>query len=830
MLSQLTSLLGVGPKLQGVDPQKAEVPSQDFSEVFAKTDEKQGETHRDPVDLVVEAAKSESSENEQASESIIGDWEITPNIYSEPESDVTDYVPEVEAIFVRQEASLEKKDPEQDSEIELATLPEALGAKVVQDTESHRSILEHAALANKGQQLHLQSNEAQEITGKLTQKGELAEVSLTPEPPNISRELVEKSSAHGTRLLEALDATKVQSETGRYFLKPEGVEIDSLFSARLSTAATHDPSVKIYAGSDTAPLLSQLSYVPNVSTSEMKNSDSVALTETVLSSVMETPISNMQKASPRAEATDPLSNPTEKGQGADQRIGFGSLQGLAFSQDGKHINTAPSVQPEAGFEKKSVLAQPNTLIGSEVTASPPPAVRERGGSKPFEVAGAEALPNRHEERFSRVEEHASATSREIMRPSGFEKELRGANLPIFRARSLSPARPNAPEWFPARVFTNHNEPARAEIAVTFTTAAAATEAATGLAVALDNSQGFGENAGPSESDDFRGFVRRAAVTENGHSPSGLQTTPPGPNVSAESNRDTGVIPSVSENIAVGQPFIKRETPVFRSVTRSPAPSDQPMRVGFDDGVRSMPEIVAAATFVSSRRSLVTEDLPHTAARASSESGDRTLELAAIPKVPSATAPTNVAPPMPQIIFRSQFAQTMELASRIEDASDEVSSEPITQIGLAAGTRPEQSSVAAGLPHQSSPSQRADSASVVRQIVDGFSRINEGTVELRLAPEELGRVRMYLVSGEHGLTVHIQADRPETLDLMRRNVDELARNLADAGYEGAGFSFGEERQGAEGRAAGQSTMDYAEPDPTPEQSKPPVGADGLDIRI
>ncbi|WP_425071567.1 flagellar hook-length control protein FliK [Sagittula sp. S175] len=829
MLSQLTSLLGVGPKLQGVDPQKAEVPSQDFSEVFAKTDEKQGETHRDPVDLVVEAAKSESSENEQASESIIGDWEITPNIYSEPESDVTDYVPEVEAIFVRQEASLEKKDPEQDSEIELATLPEALGAKVVQDTESHRSILEHAALANKGQQLHLQSNEDQEITRKLTQKGELAEVSLTPEPPNISRELVKKISAGGTRLLEALDATKVQGVTGRYFSRPEGVEIDSHFSAMQSTAATHDPSVKTYAGSDTARLPSQLSYVPSVSTSAMKNSDSVALTESVLSSVIEPSISNMQKASLCAEEQDPLSNLTEKGQEADQRIGFGSLQGLAFSQDGKHISTAPSVQPEAELEKKPVLVQPNTGIGSEVTASPLPAMRERSGFKPFEAAGAEELPKRHEERFSR-QEHVSAMSGASTRPSGFEKELRGANLPIFQARSLSPARPNAPEWFPAREFTNHNEPVRAEITVTFTTAAAVTQAATGLAVTPDNSQGFGENAGISEPDDFRGFVRRAAGTESGHNPSGLQATPPGPNVSAESNRDTGVIPSVSEDIAVGQPFIRRETPVFRSMTPSPAPSDQPMRVGYDDSIQSMPEIVVAATFVSSRRSLVTEDLAHTASRAYSESGDRTLELAAIPKVPSGTAPTNVAPAMPQIIFHSQFAQTMELASRIEDASDEVSSEPITQIGLAAGTRPEQSSVAAGLPHQSSPSQRADSASVVRQIVDGFSRINEGTVELRLAPEELGRVRMYLVSGEHGLTVHIQADRPETLDLMRRNVDELARNLADAGYEGAGFSFGEERQGAEGRAAGQSTMDYAEPDPTPEQSKPPVGADGLDIRI
>ncbi|MFW2589581.1 flagellar hook-length control protein FliK [Sagittula sp. SSi028] len=80
-----------------------------------------------------------------------------------------------------------------------------------------------------------------------------------------------------------------------------------------------------------------------------------------------------------------------------------------------------------------------------------------------------------------------------------------------------------------------------------------------------------------------------------------------------------------------------------------------------------------------------------------------------------------------------------------------------------------------------------------QIAETATRISEGAVELKLYPEELGRVRMFLVSGEAGLTVNILADRPETLELLRRNADELARHLADAGFEGAGFSFGQDHR-------------------------------------
>lgn len=67
------------------------------------------------------------------------------------------------------------------------------------------------------------------------------------------------------------------------------------------------------------------------------------------------------------------------------------------------------------------------------------------------------------------------------------------------------------------------------------------------------------------------------------------------------------------------------------------------------------------------------------------------------------------------------------------------------------------------------------------------------VELLLAPEELGRVRLVLHTGAGGVSVHVMADRPETLDLMRRNVAELAGELEAMGFADASFAFGGDAQ-------------------------------------
>lgn len=81
----------------------------------------------------------------------------------------------------------------------------------------------------------------------------------------------------------------------------------------------------------------------------------------------------------------------------------------------------------------------------------------------------------------------------------------------------------------------------------------------------------------------------------------------------------------------------------------------------------------------------------------------------------------------------------------------------------------------------------------QQIVAAAHQSGDGksSVELLFSPEELGQVRLKLTSHEGIVTVSLLAERTETLDLLRRHIDTLARALLEAGYEGAQFSFGDQ---------------------------------------
>ena len=62
-------------------------------------------------------------------------------------------------------------------------------------------------------------------------------------------------------------------------------------------------------------------------------------------------------------------------------------------------------------------------------------------------------------------------------------------------------------------------------------------------------------------------------------------------------------------------------------------------------------------------------------------------------------------------------------------------------------------------------------------------------EIALDPVELGTVKFRMVATELGTTLFIQAERGETLDLLRRNIGALQQDLQGLGYDGVAFSFG-----------------------------------------
>jgi len=80
------------------------------------------------------------------------------------------------------------------------------------------------------------------------------------------------------------------------------------------------------------------------------------------------------------------------------------------------------------------------------------------------------------------------------------------------------------------------------------------------------------------------------------------------------------------------------------------------------------------------------------------------------------------------------------------------------------------------------------AMIARQIAEALQKLPDRPVEISLNPKELGRVRMNISAVEAGITVSVVAERPETLDLMRRNIDQLAREFEIIGYSDINFSF------------------------------------------
>jgi hypothetical protein len=110
------------------------------------------------------------------------------------------------------------------------------------------------------------------------------------------------------------------------------------------------------------------------------------------------------------------------------------------------------------------------------------------------------------------------------------------------------------------------------------------------------------------------------------------------------------------------------------------------------------------------------------------------------------------------------------------------------------------------------------------------------VEIILSPQELGAVRMTLRSSEHAISITLVADRPETLDLMRRHSEILEREFRDAGYSDIAFSFAQ--SGGEDRPRGAAALLAAaqeDPPAAPGMTAAvyrlaPHAASGLDLRL
>ncbi|MDO5704767.1 MAG: flagellar hook-length control protein FliK, partial [Paracoccus sp. (in: a-proteobacteria)] len=124
--------------------------------------------------------------------------------------------------------------------------------------------------------------------------------------------------------------------------------------------------------------------------------------------------------------------------------------------------------------------------------------------------------------------------------------------------------------------------------------------------------------------------------------------------------------------------------------------------------------------------------------------------------------------------------------------------------------------------------------VARQIAQAAVTLREGEIELALAPEELGRLRLRVTQAEGGATVTVWFERPEVLEAARRHLDLLIRDLQDSGFESPSLDLrdestwnGPDQDASEDRASADAALVPAT-DESPRHV--PLSDRPLDIRV
>ena len=81
------------------------------------------------------------------------------------------------------------------------------------------------------------------------------------------------------------------------------------------------------------------------------------------------------------------------------------------------------------------------------------------------------------------------------------------------------------------------------------------------------------------------------------------------------------------------------------------------------------------------------------------------------------------------------------------------------------------------------------AQLSAQLLPLAQSAQSGPVELVLSPAELGQLRFEIHHRGDLVQIVLSAERPETLDLLRRNSEQLLANFRNAGFAGASLAFG-----------------------------------------
>ena len=156
----------------------------------------------------------------------------------------------------------------------------------------------------------------------------------------------------------------------------------------------------------------------------------------------------------------------------------------------------------------------------------------------------------------------------------------------------------------------------------------------------------------------------------------------------------------------------------------------------------------------------------------------------------ATAAGNAAGQTPAQITAALFASFAgDAIDQLGTALDESAANSIFGIDARLGFAPSLGTGAAGTVSTGFAGAPPTAAQLSAQLLPLAQSAQSGPVELVLSPAELGQLRFEIHHRGDQVQIVLSAERPETLDLLRRNSEQLLADFRNAGFAGASLAFG-----------------------------------------
>ena len=186
-------------------------------------------------------------------------------------------------------------------------------------------------------------------------------------------------------------------------------------------------------------------------------------------------------------------------------------------------------------------------------------------------------------------------------------------------------------------------------------------------------------------------------------------------------------------------------------------------------------------------------------------------------------------------FTSELSQKVISFNQIEQSTSlQLVAEPEVNLSAAVQDRTTQFSPASVNGNTGAAGNASMPRPVAYQVSQAISEAGTSDVEIRLDPAELGKVRISMAARDGQMVAVIYAERPETLDLLRKNADDLLAEFLEQGFADASLDFqqNEGEEFADDSKSGESTEFFAsESNTEPRLTAAPLGETaGLDIRL